>query len=393
MRTRQSSPAVGRNAIDARTGLGWVACACVAMAACAPPAGCAGRRPPEARSADTPARTPEEPTLKPATIRAGAGRLTDPVAVSELRERAVEGIVELASHPEDQVRANTMEAISLTPGRAEPILAAGLKDPNLGVRSVAAICAGRAGLANLAPSIRPLLSDPSPFVRASAIFALQKLGDEIDPGPLAQMFLTDASTRVRSLAAFLLGELGNPSAVGLLHQGSREPAARSAAAESRLLALQIAEARVKLGDTSQLETIRAALYPSRPEELEATALAVQIIGQVRDHSATNEVIRLITTPDPMGRPMPAEIMLGSALTLAQLGQPKGDYIADAYATNPNAVLRAQAAAVYGYLGGPESLAKLEILIEDPEASVRVAALAAVVRASAPPSRQVTGAAP
>lgn len=60
----------------------------------------------------------------------------------------------------------------------------------------------------------------------------------------------------------------------------------------RLLQLQLAEAMVKLGEDDQIATIRAALYPSRPEDLEATALAVQIIGQVKDRGSIDELIYL-----------------------------------------------------------------------------------------------------
>jgi hypothetical protein len=43
-----------------------------------------------------------------------------------------------------------------------------------------------------------------------------------------------------------------------------------------MMELQISEARVKLGDEEALIDIRAALFPARSEDLEATALAAQI---------------------------------------------------------------------------------------------------------------------
>ena len=105
---------------------------------------------------------------------------------------------------------------------------------------------------------------------------------------------------------------------------------RASDTEIKLMQLQVSEALVKLGDDENVQSIRAALYPSRPEELEATALAVQILGQVRDKGSSGAMIHLAETKDAAGRPLPAEIRLGIAAALAKLGSPQGGFIADEF---------------------------------------------------------------
>ncbi|MEX2218507.1 MAG: HEAT repeat domain-containing protein, partial [Phycisphaerales bacterium] len=267
----------------------------------------------------------------------------------------------------------------------EPLLLAGLKDPNAGVRSTAAMMIGRLKLADAAPACRPLATDPSPFARASAIYALSRCGQPVNSTPLARLLLHDPSTRVRAHVAFLLGELGEPSAAGLLREAARGASSRSTQpAEQRLFLAQVSEALVKLGEHSQVEPIRAHLYPSRPEDLEATALAAQILGQLRDKGSTDELIYLTAYKDRQGNRMPAEIRLAAAGSLARLGNDKGSFVADEYAASDMAVLRAQSAFVYGEIGRAENLPKLEKLLGDQTGIVRVSAAGAVLKLNSAP---------
>jgi HEAT repeat protein len=308
-------------------------------------------------------------------------RFAEPAKRQELRDQAVSALLVLAADPDPQVRANAVEAMMAAPWRVAPVVAAGLQDSNLGVRTVAAMTAGKLRLAGLTDRLEPLLRDPSPFVRAGAIYALRRCGVATDPTPLARMVLEDPSLRARANAAMILGELGEPSALGLLRSAAKDPLVKADQSEARLLRLQIAEAMVKLGDEEQVGPIRAALYPSQPDELEATALAVQIIGEVGDRAAINQLIFLAQNKNEKNQTMPAEIRLGVAGTLAKMGKPEGSFIADEFKTSKSPVLRAQAAYVYGQTGQIENLARLEGLMGDPVATVRVSAAAAVLVAT------------
>lgn len=307
-------------------------------------------------------------------------RFSDPVAVSELRERAMDELATLVRAPVPEVRANAIEGMLTTPSRLEPFIPAALKDENQGVRSTAALMVGEARLESLAAAVRPLLNDPSPFVRASAVYALAKNGQAVDQTPLAEILLADPSPRARAHAAFLIGKLGESSARGLLHDAVQATIPRADAAVVKSFRLQVSEALVRLGDESQIEPIRAALYPSQPEDLELTALATQIIGELRDKGSASELL-ILTARETGGRKMPAEIRLGAAASMAKLGNKRGSFIADEFLNSPNPALRAQAAFVYGETGRRENMAKLAQLLEDPESRVRVTAAAAIVKAT------------
>ncbi len=293
-----------------------------------------------------------------------------------MREQSIQRLLSMAASRNAQVRANAIEGLEAAGLRAEPAVALGLQDENPGVRSVAAMVAARAGIAALAPTLRDLTRDESEFVRASALAALFILGEPVDPSELSTLVLESRNPRVRAHAAFLLGEMGDRTAAPMLRQAWQTPIRDASEIERRLLRLQIAEALVKLGDDTSMDAIRAALYPARPDELEATALAIQIIGEVQDRGAIDQLIYLADDSQP--RVMPAEIRLAIAEALAKMGLDQGGFIADRYASDPAEVVRALAAKVYGRTGRNEHVPSLVAMLEDPSELVRVAAAAGLV---------------
>jgi HEAT repeat protein len=302
----------------------------------------------------------------------------DPVARATLRERALTVLSSAATNGLPEERANAIEGLSATPARLTPLIDQALADPNVGIRSVAAMAAGNARIASTAPRLRAMLADDAPQVRAAAMFGLKRCGESVDLTPLASMLMA-SSPQVRAQAAFLLGELGERSAVPLLKDAGRAGVSRTDRPHVRVMDLQLAEARVKLGDETALPEIRAALFPASPEDLEATALACQIIGSIHDAPSVNRLIELVRPIDDKKQVMPAEVRLGAASALAKLGQRHGAYIADQYRANKLDPLRAQAAMVYGDVGDVENLPLLVDMMNDPIGRVRVAAAAAIVR--------------
>jgi HEAT repeat protein len=298
--------------------------------------------------------------------------------MDELRERAIGLLTAAATGKSAEPRANAIEALSAVPTRLEPFVRAALVDENLAVRTVGAMMVGRAKLTASAPFVVPLLRDESPMVRAAAMYALNRCGHPVDMTPLADL-LQDSSPRVRAHAAFVLGEAGEASAIALLREAGKDPMPRAALPEVRLMQLQMAEARIKLGDDDALHEVRAALYPARSEDLEATALAAQIVGQVRDKASMEQLILLTAMKDDAGRLMPPEIRLAAAGSLARLGQPKGSFIAREYAASDHATQRAQSAYVFGETGQMGNLVPLATLMDDRNELVRVAAAAAVLK--------------
>ena len=225
----------------------------------------------------------------------------------------------------------------------------------------------------------PLVRDPSPYVRMSALYALWATGASPAPTPIGDALLRDPSPHVRAHAAFVLGEMGNPSALAMLRQAAVESRQPGSEAERRVLELQIAEAMVKLGDTEQIQTLRSALYPSRPEELEATLLALQALGNVGERRQIDELVAVAGFRDETGRGMPPEIQLSAARALVKLGETGATRYADELRFDGSERVRALAAFVYGESSRLETLPKLDAMLDDPSVRGRLAAAAGILR--------------
>ncbi len=332
------------------------------------------------------------PTAPEPRSGSAAAEPRDPLDLSMRREQAIALLVSMATNGSPEERANAIEGLIDAPRRLLPLVGDALTDPNEGVRAVAAMGVARARLAQAAPRVRPLLTDQSPRVRAAAIWALHANGQPVDPSPLASM-LESPNPGVRGLAAFVIGEMGDRSAAPMLRETARAQPARAGdrAVADQLVDLQVAEALVKLGDPEAIHQIRAALYPARPTDLEAAALAAQIIGQVGDEVSADQLIVLTARRDEMGNPMPAEVRLAAASSLARLGLPRGGFIADEFLASPRATLRAQAANVLGEIGDPERLPALEDGMADPDGRVRIAAAVGVLKLADRGASVVSGA--
>lgn len=305
-------------------------------------------------------------------------QVSDAVAVSQLREKAVDLLSRAAQSGTPEFRANAIEALIAAPGRLKPMLPLAFRDDNLGVRTVAALAAGRVDARETIPHIRPLLSDPSPFVRAAAMYALLKMGESADLTPLANMLRSD-DPRLRAHTAFVLGELGNRSAVGLLREAAGSSMNRLDPVQSRILQLQFAEALVKLGANDAIHEIRAALLPSNAEDMEPAVLACQILGQVRDEPCAYQLAALTMWREDQKTLYPPEMRLAAAAALAKIGNTRGSFIAEEYHASTFPVQRAQAAMVFGETRQQANLARLSMMIQDPDPLVRIAAAAGVLK--------------
>jgi HEAT repeat protein len=301
------------------------------------------------------------------------------VKQEQLRDRAVKLLESLTLSADPQVRAHALEALVPMPRALGRVVDRGLLDDNLGVRSIAAMAIGRARLHGHERTLRRLLADESPFVEASAIYALVQTSQPVDRGPLAKYLFQEENPGLRAHVAFLLGEMGDPSALPLIRDAARAPMPKADSARLKLLDLQLSEAMAKLGDERQLEPLRAALFPAQPSDLEATALAVQAIGEVQDRSARGMLIQLSERAGPRNEPMPPEILLSISIAMAKLGDQNGGFLADLFWDDERALIRADAASVYGWTNRLADLAKLERMLSDQSEAVQVAAAGGLVR--------------
>jgi HEAT repeat protein len=256
-----------------------------------------------------------------------------------------------------------------------------LRDPNRGVRFVAAMEVGRARLAEFADAVQPLLLDESDSVRAAAIFALGRLGRPVDPTPLAAMVRSD-DPEVRSNAYLVLGEIGNRSAVQLIRESLGKGMRQVNPARVRVVELQAAEALVRLGEADGIEPIRAALY-APGEQSEFTALAAQQVARLRDDGSRAILMRLIDGTGISARPTEVRICCASAL--AKISPSDGPAVVKFARTllqDREPAVRAQAAIALGEAGGPTVLPELEGLLLDRYPQVQLAAAKAILAATA-----------
>ncbi len=313
-----------------------------------------------------------------ATVNPAGG--LGPVERSRLREAGIGVLLELIASEDAQVRANAIEGLVPVPARLEAVLPGALADENVGVRAVGAMAVGTCELRSLVPAVRALLGDESAFVRAGAIYAMRRCGEPTDPTPLGAMVIRDPSPKVRAHAAYILGELGDEGTSALLRDAATQQVPRASAVEVKVLQVQIAEALVKLGDTEQLHTIRAALYPSTPEELDATVLAVQVLGQQNDRLSAGQLRNLGLMRDPTGNPMPVEVRLAVAGALGALGSGEFESLARESLASGTEPQRIEAAWALGEIASVEAVRALEGTLADPSERVRVAVAAALLRA-------------
>ncbi|MEM8758128.1 MAG: HEAT repeat domain-containing protein [Planctomycetota bacterium] len=316
-------------------------------------------------------------------LRLSPEELRTRYADRSVRDAAVRQAIDLLEDAtqagDPQMRANAYEALEAAPATLAAVAARGLTDENLGVRSIAAVAVGRAGVSDHAAALVAMLEDESPFVRASAEYALRAMGAAAESTEIRDALLQTEQPGLRGHAALLAGELGDATHIADLKEAAARQMNRASSLERRVVELQISEALVKLGDEGQLGPIRAALYPASPSDLEATALAVQIVGELGDRAMRGRLAQLSEATGPAGETLPAEIQAAIAISMAKLGDRGGWFIADQLWEAQRFALRADAAAIYGLSGRVEDLPKLRVLMNDRVGLVRVAAASGVLK--------------
>lgn len=304
--------------------------------------------------------------------------------------RSTAGVVPAAMHAQalavlrlgtrsDQalVRANAIEMMEPETEALRDAVRRGLVDRNEGVRFVSAMALGKRRLCGSSWLVAPLLEDPSPSVRAAAIYALVVCGDnDVDQTPLSEMVLSqDRVTRAN--AALVLSEIGNRSATVLLREAMKRPLLGEDAEVIRTSELGLAEALVRLGDRRQLEMIRAAFFaPASQGEL--TALASQMAGRLKDRNLVPAMGALATASGP--RQAGPELRLIAAEALGRIDPEMAmPGLAAEFRNSPMPEVRMQAALVLGWDQSALGIRTLEQMLEDPNERVRIAAAGAILR--------------
>ncbi len=295
-------------------------------------------------------------------------------------ERALEILIRASMSDVPIYRAHALEGLQLHPSELAPVACRLLADANPGVRFAAAVCVGKSRVSECANLVEPLTLDPNPSVRAAALFALVRLGREVDLTPLTEL-VASRSPEVRSNTFLVLGELRNPSAIPLVESVVGRRLIGADQTRMRIVDLQAAEAMAKMGDYRQFDPIRAALFaPS--EQTEFAALACQMIGEINDRGARGHLIGIWNGTGPLQKPIELRLIAGASLMrIGEQNQEPIFALCKVAAKDPSPTVRGQAAATLGWVGGQRALDAIAPLLQDSVAMVQLTAATAYMRAS------------
>jgi len=324
-----------------------------------------------------------DPTLGPALDVEPVALGTD--ARRALRSSAIDLLRQAATSTNPQIQANAIEALLDAPEVLPEVVPPALLAENRGVRFVAAMSIGLAEMRDYAHLLEPLTTDPSPSVRAAALGSMRRCGLDVDLSPLSDMVLgTDPETRGN--VAMILGQLGDRSAIPLLRSAASIGSSRTPAIRERVVALQIAEALVLLGDERQLQAIRAALF-SPEEQYELSAFAAVMCGRLGDAKAVPNLQGLAGGGGP--RELPVEVRMAAAGAIARIDPRQAPIdVPLASVQDERFDHRVQAASTLGNFGGAppaireQAISATAVLLGDPNPLVQVAAAGSLLELTA-----------
>lgn len=314
--------------------------------------------------------------LSPAAFlsSARAAESTDTPAtptLPQLREDAVR-IVQVMTRDQDPfLRANAIEAMQSVPELALPVAQLGLDDEHPAVRFTALVTIGKMRLRELGPAAVRALDDPDDSVRAAAMFAARRCGQEVDISELADM-LASPNPSVRGNVVMLLGMMGDPSALPMIEAMAQVPMPSQRVDNLRrtIVRVQFAEAQVLLGDPDAISPLRAAVYS---EFDEVRVLAVTMLGRLQDASAETALMAMLDRRD-----QPIELKLAAAEAVSHIGNraaikqllDKTAFVLQSCGSD-NPVLRSQAVITAGALDAARQRVYRQLLPSDPPAIWRL----------------------
>ncbi|MEM6755677.1 MAG: HEAT repeat domain-containing protein [Planctomycetota bacterium] len=282
-------------------------------------------------------------------------------------QRAVEVIREASRSGDGSLRASAIEAATPDRDLVVPLIQLGLDDNDPRVRYRALMAVGELKLAGLGASAANYIDDPSPSVRASAVYAAVSNGRAVDRSPLAESLMWPLAT-ARINAAEVLARLGDRSARPMIESAAGLGLPRAAGEQERAVQVKLAEAMVRLGDDSARDVIRAATFEPA---VEVRVMSIDMLGRLGDRSMRPALSRLLDEGT-------LEVRLAAATSLLRMGDPSGLPLLRSSAGYSVAKATDELRATQARLDPASALAReIQAVLSDP---TRLAATAAAVRA-------------
>jgi HEAT repeat protein len=330
-------------------------------------------------------------------------RLVELLAEPALHEHVAHALVSIGchdkgayaaglAHPDDAVRQGTLRCLAWTsPPGAIDLAAPLVHDPSPEVRAEAVAAVGRLGDEDAAMLLFELLGDEHERIQESARDALARMPKErVLPLLLQALSNPDPQVRVRSAETLgLLQEPGAAPALVALLRDAREGVRRAAIkALGETGAPGVAEVlRSALGDESSVVRQQAVVSLGRRAELETAALllpvledpdprmrfvAIRSLGQIRNPEAVD---RLLPFLDDERK----ELRFAAVEALGGIRAASAVPSLVAVLRDPDRGLRRAAAESLGAVASPQAVPPLLWALEDEHWSVRSAAAAALGR--------------
>ena len=296
------------------------------------------------------------------------------------------------AHANDAVRQGTIRCVAwIAPAEGIELVAPMIHDPAPEVRAEAVVAIGRLGDEDAPMLLFELLGDESELIQESAMDALARLSPE-RVTPLLLQALGSPDVQVRIRAAETLGLLHDPETAPALIALSRD--LRENVRRAAIKALGEIEApgvpdllRAALLDESSLVRQQAVLSLGKLQDLETAPdllpllddpdpkmrfVTLRALGQIRNPEAMPRLIPFLTDKKKELRFAAVEA-LGAIRAVAAVRPLMG------VLTDPDRNLRRAAAESLGMIADPQAVTPLLLALEDEHWSVRCAAATALGR--------------
>ena len=226
--------------------------------------------------------------------------------------------------------------------------------------------------------VRELLSARSAVVRTRAALAAGRIGDEKSVADLIILLRQDDESNVRAMAAFALGEVESPLAAEALLTTLKEtdaPLLRARAIEAlgkiaAALPKEQAERSSELAGTIVHALAREGDLRSAPDQL-TILLGLTAVLRSRPANAGPALGKFLHYIDPRIR---ADV--GNTLARLRL-KDENAYLRKLLSSDPDPLVRANAARVLGATADESSIGVLKQAFEDEDSRVRVSAIRAL----------------
>lgn len=204
----------------------------------------------------------------------------------------------LSSSSDEERRDALMRLGAMHVGEASRAALAGLTDPSIMVRAIAAKAVLSLPVTESVPALLPLLNDKNEFVRREAAYALGLTGSKAATSALVDHLLNDKEDGVRAAAAVALGQIADETSVVTLATVLTGQAKRKGKQEKNEFVLRAVA--TALGRTGSPAGVPALITALMNEKLagDVRREAAASLGSIGDRSAIDALTRAANSSDP-----------------------------------------------------------------------------------------------